>query len=252
MTENDLIAEQIAYYRARAVEYDEWHQRRGRYDRGEAHRAQWFRELDVVRYALAEHEPFDAALELACGTGLWTRCLASGASSLTAIDAVSETIEINRLKTRDDRIDYRVADIFEWQPDRQYDFIFFGFWLSHVPTSRFEGFWNLVRRALSGTGRVFFVDSLHTQASTATDHAAIDDSGIVERKLNDGSTFQIVKRFHNPVALRKELADLGWETNLRTTGEFFLYGTATNQDGANKTPAHVPLEAARCAPSSVR
>src|SRR6266511_3494592 len=27
------------------------------------------------------------------------------------------------------------ADIFEWVPDRRYDVVFFGFWLSHVPPS---------------------------------------------------------------------------------------------------------------------
>lgn len=234
MNENDFTTEQIAYYRARAPEYHEWHQRRGRYDRGEEHRKQWLRELDIVRDALAEQKPFGAVLELACGTGLWTRCLASGASSLMAIDAVPETIEINRQTTRCDKIEYRVADIFEWKPDKQYDLVFFGFWLSHVPASRFEEFWNLVRNALRRTGRVFLVDSLSTQASTATDHAPIDESGIVERKLNDGRTFHIVKRFYDPSTLGRKLADLGWESNLSTTGEFFLYGTLRNQGRANR------------------
>lgn len=234
MNENNLIAEQIAYYRTRAHEYDEWHQRRGRYDRGEDHRRQWFSELNAVRDALADEKPFGAVLELACGTGLWTQCLASGSSSLTAIDAVPETIEINRRATHDDKVDYRVADIFEWTPDRRYDFVFFGFWLSHVPADRFGEFWGLVRRALSPSGRVFFVDSLQTQASTAKDHAPIGDSGIVERKLNDGKTFHIVKRFYDPNALRGRLVDLGWKCNLRTTGEFFLYSSLMKQDGANK------------------
>jgi hypothetical protein len=38
MTESDvgdeLITEQLEYYRARAVEYDDWWERRGRYDGG--------------------------------------------------------------------------------------------------------------------------------------------------------------------------------------------------------------------------
>jgi hypothetical protein len=65
MKEKDLITEQIAYYRARASEYDEWHQRLGRYDRGEEHRQEWFQELDVVRKVLAEYAPYGTALELA-------------------------------------------------------------------------------------------------------------------------------------------------------------------------------------------
>ena len=39
---DEVLASQRAYYRARASEYDAWFLRQGRYDRGEAHRAQWF------------------------------------------------------------------------------------------------------------------------------------------------------------------------------------------------------------------
>ncbi|HWB12935.1 MAG TPA: hypothetical protein VG826_27165 [Pirellulales bacterium] len=38
---DDLLHEQLAYYRARAAEYDQWFLRQGRYDRGEEHRIQW-------------------------------------------------------------------------------------------------------------------------------------------------------------------------------------------------------------------
>ena len=34
VNDDDLLAEQRSYYRARAPEYDEWWQRQGRYDRG--------------------------------------------------------------------------------------------------------------------------------------------------------------------------------------------------------------------------
>ena len=39
MDERKLLDEQMAYYRARADEYDEWFFREGRYDRGPEHRA---------------------------------------------------------------------------------------------------------------------------------------------------------------------------------------------------------------------
>jgi hypothetical protein len=39
MTDERLLADQIAYYRARAGEYDEWFLRQGRYDRGLEHRS---------------------------------------------------------------------------------------------------------------------------------------------------------------------------------------------------------------------
>jgi demethylmenaquinone methyltransferase/2-methoxy-6-polyprenyl-1,4-benzoquinol methylase len=44
------------------------------------------------------------------------------------------------------------------------------------------------------------------------------------RKLNDGREFEIVKIFHEPPVLEKQLLDMGWRGDIRTTGEFFYYG----------------------------
>jgi len=224
MADRSILQEQVAYYRARAAEYDEWHLRQGRYDRGAAHNFQWGAELDAVRSALERARPFGKCLELACGTGLWTACLAAGAADLTAIDASPETIALNRTKIGNAPVQYVVADLFEWWPPETYDFVFFGFWLSHVPAQQFKRFWETVRAALKPGGRAFFIDGLATQETTARDHAAIDDSGVMERKLNDGRTFNIVKVFHDPPQLERQLRDLGWRGSVGTTGEFFYYG----------------------------
>ena len=224
MTEEPLLNEQIAYYRARAGEYDQWHMRVGRYDRGEEHRRQWLAELAVVRSAMEDAEPLGDCLELACGTGLWTPQLARAADSLTAVDAVAETIEINRTKIGDAPIRYVVADLFEWWPTETYDFVFFGYWLSHVPASRFNRFWEMIRAALKPGGRAFFVDGLQTELSTAQGHAPLDESGVTERQLNDGRTFNIVKVFHDPGQLQRQLQDLGWSGVTQTTARFFYYG----------------------------
>lgn len=45
---NQLLKEQIAYYKARADEYDEWFLRQGRYDRGDELNQQWFAEVSQV------------------------------------------------------------------------------------------------------------------------------------------------------------------------------------------------------------
>jgi hypothetical protein len=60
-------------------------------------------------------------------------------------------------------------------------------------------------------GVVFFVDSLIEQTSTAADHPALDQSGVVERRLNDGRTFQVVKVFHEPATLECQLRERGWD-----------------------------------------
>ena len=220
--------EQIAYYRARAGEYDEWFRRDGRYDRGPEANARWAEEIGLVSDALTAFNPVGDVLELAAGTGWWTQGLAQYAGSLTAVDASPETLAINRGKLGDAPVRYMEADLFEWQPDRQYDVVFFSFWLSHVPPERFDAFWNLVRACLKPTGRVFFLDSRYDPDSTAADHRLEgEDATTTGRRLNDGREFRIVKVFYQPDALAARLAGLGWDVTVRTTPNHFLYGSGT-------------------------
>lgn len=226
MHEAELLTAQRSYYRARAPEYDAWWQRLGRYDRGRDANARWFAEATDLERALARFRPRGDILELACGTGLWTRILVSDAGRLTAVDAAPEMIAENQSRLGGAAVEYVEADLFEWQPTPgAYDVCFFAFWLSHVPESRFEAFWSMVATALRPGGRVFFIDSDRSDRSTASDHRLpTADEDTMVRRLDDGREFRIVKRFYAPQWLESRLAELGWRVQVRRTGEFFIYG----------------------------
>jgi SAM-dependent methyltransferase len=222
---SDLWQEQIAYYRARAGEYDQWFLREGRYNRGPDANAQWFREAGLVEAALETFAPSGRVLELACGTGLWTRHLVRFAESVTALDASPEVLAINHARVADAKVRYVEADLLGWTPDGVYDAVFFGFWLSHVPPERFDDFWKLVEKCLAPGGRVFFVDSLYDATSTAADHTLESaDAVTLTRRLNDGQEFRIVKVFYTPEELAQKLAVLGWRFDVQSTANYFLYG----------------------------
>ena len=227
MTEN-IENEQVAYYCVRAGEYDEWFRRDGRYDRGPEANARWAEEIGLVSEALAAFNPAGNVLELAAGTGWWTERLARYAASLTAVDASPETLAVNKGKLGDAPVRYIKANLFDWQPDRQYDVVFFSFWLSHVPPERFDAFWRLVRSCLNPKGRVFFLDSRYEGTSTAADHHLEgEDATTTRRRLNDGREFRVVKVFYRPDELAARLATLGWDVAVQTTPTYFLYGTGT-------------------------
>jgi SAM-dependent methyltransferase len=220
-----LLEEQIAYYRARAAEYDEWVYRNGRYDHGPAANQQWRDELAEVSQALADFAPKGPVLELAAGTGHWTGQLLQQAETVTVVDAAPEMIAINRARHGGDRIRYQQGDIFAFGPTSQFDVVFFGFWLSHVPPERFAGFWNLVGRCLKPGGRVFFVDSLYNPVSTARDQRLEGpEKPTTLRRLNDGREFRIVKVFYPLPELAARLAELGWDVDVRATASHFVYG----------------------------
>lgn len=232
VSDADLLSEQIAYYRARAREYDEWWERKGQSDRGPEANARWFAEVDAAYGALDEFAPRGSVLELACGTGIWTQRLLAHATSITGVDVSDEVVEVNRERVGEGRVRYVLADLFSWEPDARYDVVFFGFWLSHVPAARFDEFWDMVAKACAPDGRVYFIDNywrehgpVPVKPLVGVDYGPDDlDSQVTNRRLNDGRAFRAVKVWWRPEDLEARLRDLGWDVAVRTTGDFFYIG----------------------------
>lgn len=233
----NVFNEMIAYYRSRAQEYDEWWDRRGRYDRGPEANERWYSEREILYSAFDAIAFAGNVLELASGTGTWTRRLARTASSVTAIDASPEMHEINRATVPHGNVQRSVSDLFNWSPDRLYDGVVFGFWISHVPSDRLRRFLETVASAMRPGAQIFFVDGLWEPSSTATNHVLPASSGQVAiRKLNNGRTYQIVKTFHDIDHLSALCLRAGLNVVMRTTPTYFYYGvgvrTAPQQPGA--------------------
>ena len=142
-----LLDEQAAYYRAAAEDY---------YD----HYLDFPGGAELTG-ALDAFRPAGSVLELACGRGAWTSQLLRHATDVTAVDASPEMLAIAAARAGRQQVRFIQADLFAWEPDRRYDVVFFGFWLSHVPPARFESFWALVADCLKPQGRVFFADDAY-------------------------------------------------------------------------------------------
>jgi 2-polyprenyl-3-methyl-5-hydroxy-6-metoxy-1,4-benzoquinol methylase len=223
------LAQQLEYYRARAAEYDEWWLRRGRYDRGADLNALWFAEAAEVEAEFDTLGLRGRILELAGGTGIWSQKLLRYADQLTVLDASAEVLAINEARLRSERVRYIQADVFDWRPSEHFDVVFFSFWLSHVPQSKLQAFWHLVRTSLAPQGRVVFVDSQKEPTATASDQP-LSDSSVMVRRLNDGRTFAIYKFFYDPADLQRRLERLGWSATVRTTSRYFLYGSCNSAE----------------------
>lgn len=220
---SNILQQQIAYYRARAVEYDEWFYRRTRFNHGEAENKLWFDEAAQVRDVLHSLPRQGHILELAPGTGIWTQELLKLSDKITAIDASPEMIEINKAKVQSDKVTYVQTDLFEWQPTQEYDMIFFSFWLSHVPPEKLDGFLQKVNQALKIGGVVFMVDSKRKPSSTAKDHVLPSEGVVMKRTLNDGSNFEIIKIYYETDELAQAFIRNGMETEAKFTDNFFIY-----------------------------
>jgi demethylmenaquinone methyltransferase/2-methoxy-6-polyprenyl-1,4-benzoquinol methylase len=70
-----------------------------------------------------------------------------------------------------------------------------------------------------------FVDSKPDEFSRAIDHSIDLNSDVVIRKLNDGTEFNIIKRFYDVKDLSERLQSIGWITDLASTDRFFIFGS---------------------------
>ena len=226
------LAAQLEYYRARAHEYDQWWLREGRYDRGVAANTQWFSDSACVATALEAFRPSGRILEFAGGTGIWSERLLPHAASLTVVDGSAEMLELTRRRLNSPKVEYIEANIFDFEPNGEFDTVFFSFWLSHVPPERFADFWDLVARCLAPKGRLFFLDSRREATSTATDDWLPGSETVtLKRRLNDGREFRIYKIFYTAGELESRLAKLGWKVDVVTTEKYFIYGHGHRVDG---------------------
>ena len=202
-----LLSAQVDYYRARASEYLE-----------DTLDLPGGEELEAALDAFA---PTGDVLELACGPGVWTPQLLRHADSVTAIDAAPEMLAIARDRVRDERVRFVLADVFAWRPERRYDVVFFGFWLSHVPLERFAAFWELVDACLAPDGRVCFVDDAYR---TPDELVEGPESSTIRRRLRDGSAHRAVKVPHAPQELQARLMRLGWDITVSSSAGPFFWG----------------------------
>ncbi len=211
----DWLAEQAKYYRRRAAEYDTTSTPPG--DRVKP-------ESDILRTELRAFEPRGRVLEIACGTGSYTVELVPFAERITALDVSPEMLRLARRKVPSEKVRFVEADIFSWTPDAHYDVAFFSFWLSHVPPSHFEWFWEIVASCLAPDGRVFFADE--GRHALWREEFVDPEEAVVRRRLSDGSEHHAIKMLWDVSELGARLRGLGWDITVRSTGAFY-WGAGT-------------------------
>jgi len=193
------------YYAARAPEYDRVYAKPERQD-----------DLRAMERWLPSRFDGRRVLEIACGTGWWTRFIAPVAAHVLALDAAPETLAIARERLAGERVDLVVGDAYD--PPRAappYDAAFAGFWLSHVPRARLGEFLRGLHAALCPGARVVFIDNRWVEGSSTpiAERDAAGDTWQV-RALADGSSHRVLKNFFDEAGLRalppRDAQDIGY------------------------------------------
>ena len=222
-------ADLIAYYDARAPEYDDFYLRRGRYQHGVIDDMAWQMELDQAT-AWLDDVPFSGRIvELASGTGWWSPLLA-GKGELWCYDAAAAPLELARRRLVAHHLLAHLHHRDAWSPPEPPPAggLFTGFWLSHVPRHRLADFLRLAHAWLAPGGTYAFIDSRFDPASSAAGNDWDAATEVATRRLADGRSFRVPKVYYEPAELERALGTAGFgDATVSTTGRFFLLGRAT-------------------------
>lgn len=238
---DDLVAEQRAFYRAEAEQYDEW---LGHLLDPHNHdpKAIHFRAVrDDVGARLRERAPLGHVLELAAGTGLLSDLLVPHATTLTLVDASDTSLALarKRLAHHGRDVAYLVDDVFTFDAGgRRFDTICFAAWLHHVPLDRFEAFWSRVGDLLVDGGRVLFDFPSFSHLAPSEEmprrpppvgYRAYQSVDGISVRDHAGRRWRVAHVLWEPDELAERLAGIGWRLEPMGPGWFedLHWATAT-------------------------
>jgi SAM-dependent methyltransferase len=188
------------YYARRAREYERV------YEKPE-------RRADLAQLAARLRAEFQYrdVLEIACGTGYWTRAIADTARSITATDVSSDVLKLAREKDWGDvRVRFAVADAFDLHAvSGRFDAAFVGFLWSHLERPRLPDMLDQLNVRLAPGSPVIAIDNRYVPGSS-TPISRTDEHGdtFQVRALDDGSRHEIRKNFPDERELRAALTGL--------------------------------------------
>jgi len=203
------------YYEHRAPEYDEWYEGRGLFTG--RRRPGWEDELRALVRFLASLPPA-RVLDVACGTGYLTRHLRG---SVVALDHSPSMLERARRQAPQARLVRGDALALPF-PASRFDRLIAAHFYGHVPAED--------RAAFLAEARAVAKELVVVDAG-ARDGAPREEWQ--ERVLNDGSRYQVYKRFFTGESLAAELGG----GRVLHEGYWFVAVAASSSDAAS-APAH--------------
>jgi SAM-dependent methyltransferase len=165
-------------------------------------------DLAAMRTQVAEALRGHVVLELACGTGYWTKVIADSADSVVATDINAEMIDMAKLRALPaDKVQFRVADAYDLPDDiGSYTAVFIGFWWSHIKREQQEKFLAHLRSKV-GDVLLVLLDDVYVEGSSETvARTDLEGNTYQIRVAPDGERYEIPKTYPSDSALRKKLA----------------------------------------------
>lgn len=186
------------YYSKRAKEYDSIYKRPDKIR---------LKEQKLLADYIASTFKGKYVLELACGTGYWTKYLLKSAKKILATDYSKEMLEVasNHL-SKNSKITLLQADAYN--PSTSYpkfNGAMANFWFSHIPKKRINKFLEALHSRLSKNSVVLIADGVYIEGLGGDLVVKKGSKDTYKRRqLKSGENFDILKNYYT----KEELGDI--------------------------------------------
>ena len=143
-------------------------------------------------------------LEIACGTGYFTRFAGPVSRQTTATDVSEEMLRVARsLGIAKARVIYDDAYLLHNVGDERFEFGFAMHWVSHIPLARWPEFFTAFHSRLKPGATVMLVDDIRRPNDADPWYSKLATRDTYEiRQLPNGESYEIVKTFFSADELR--------------------------------------------------
>jgi SAM-dependent methyltransferase len=201
-----------SYYAKRAREYEQVYEKPERQDE-----LAWLRER-VPRLFRGR-----TVLEVACGTGYWTRHIAPAAHRVYACDINEPVLEIAREKRIPGASFFKADAVSLEGAPAGCNAAFAGFWWSHVKKSGLRQFVaNLAARIEPGSIVAILDNAWAPGSSTPISRTDAEGNTYQMRTLASGEEMEVLKNFPTPAELAEAVRPVAREAHLESLAYYWL------------------------------
>ena len=223
----------LEYYGRRAPEYE------GIYRRPER-----VADLAALVESVEQLARGHRVIEIACGTGYWTRVMARSADFILATDASPDVLAVAQAHGFPaDNVTLGLADAFRLKsvtrfPESHapeplsdfvpFDLLFAGFWWSHVRREDLASFLQAATHTLRPGARLAFIDNNYVPGnSTPVSRLDAGGNSFQLRRLDDGGEYEVLKNFPADAELEAAIEPFATDVRIARSRFFWLLSGTT-------------------------
>ena len=194
----------ILYYKERAKEYEKIYNKPERQS-----------DLLLAEQILKETFKNKDVIEIACGTGYWTKKISATAKNILATDINDTVIEVAKSKDYSPaKIEFQIADIFNLENINKHESLFGGFIWSHIKLQDLSNFLDIINKLVKNSGTIVLIDNNYVDGKNLPVTEKDDFGNTYQiRTLENGTTHKVLKNFTTEIFIQQLLKNRATEIN---------------------------------------